>query len=372
MEISDYLFVLLSFALISLSGCFGPSISGSLDSDNDGLSDDIEIQTGTDPNDPDSDADGMNDGDEANAGRDPSASDIDNSVADDLQPYGKPIYSVGPTMGAYGNDGVATYTWTFSDQNGYRPSERKFACVTPTDLPDEFWDKYDTREALMDQDDVDKKADNLYVPFNKDGAISFSLNTYRIQGKYSFKICGILDENYMDEVSYSGDGDEISVEVKEKGLVVVDKQCILLEKTEYTESYGCYWEIEHADGSEFKCGHLVPAQPYGEVTRADGTTHNALFEIILEQGGVEDRNAVLSSVRTGSSIHRSDTWTLCDFGMPCGCCKHPNFKYAKDKNGLCIKKTLREGGSETLSISVNGNHFIYEGDGDPITVSYSG
>ncbi|MCK5022754.1 MAG: hypothetical protein KAS04_01140, partial [Candidatus Aenigmarchaeota archaeon] len=215
MRIPIYLIALFIIVVISTSGCLGnPSMSHEKDSDGDGLFDSTELKLGTDPQNADTDGDGMGDGEEVIRKRDPLATDDSgDSAVDHLQPYGKSIYFVGPTMGAYGEDGIATYVWTFSDQNGYRPSDRKFACVTPTELPDEFWDKYDTREALTGQDWIDKKADNLYIPFDENGVISFSINTYRIQGKYGFKICGILDENYIDENSYAGDGNEVVVEV---------------------------------------------------------------------------------------------------------------------------------------------------------------
>ena len=45
--------------------------AGVVDSDDDGLPDELEISLGTDPNDPDSDDDGAVDGDEFSAGNRP-------------------------------------------------------------------------------------------------------------------------------------------------------------------------------------------------------------------------------------------------------------------------------------------------------------
>ncbi len=374
MRILIFLIVLHMTVVISAIGCLeDPTVLHQKDSDGDGFWDSAELELGTDPNNADTDGDGMNDYAEVARGRNPLGPDeSDEPVVGHLQPYGKSIYSVGPTMGAYGEDGLAMYTWTFSDPNGLKPSERKFACVTPTELPDEFWDKYDTREALMKQDWIDKKADNLYIPFDEDGMISFSINTYRIPGKYGFKVCGILDENYTDEISYAGDGDEISVEVAERGLVVVDKKCILLDSTKYSKSFGCYWEMEYANGSDFRCGHLMPPQPYEPLIAADGTEKNALFTITKKEGTSEKHTFLMISSKRGSTINRGDTYTMCDTYQSCGCCKNHNFKhYAKDINGMCANTGLREGDSETWSIGVNQKHFTYEGDGDPITITFS-
>ena len=54
-----------------------------LDSDGDGLSDEQEVELGTDPNNADSDDDGLNDGEEFTANTDPNNADSDNDGVDD-------------------------------------------------------------------------------------------------------------------------------------------------------------------------------------------------------------------------------------------------------------------------------------------------
>jgi len=378
MGISRYLAAFMLIAVVFAAGCTddGPSSTPpQKDSDDDGFWDSAELRVGTDPNNADTDGDGISDYREMVQGTDPLSPDkADEPVAGMLMPYGKIIYTAGPTMGAYDEGGVASFTWTFSDPNGAVPREGQFLCLEPAELPADFWPKYDDRSALGEQEWVGKTADNLYIEFGEegDGIITFTLDTSRISGRYAFKVCGILDNDYIDEKSYAGDGDEVVVSVVELGLVVVDKACVLLKETEYTESYGCYWEFEYADGSEFRCGHLDPPQPYGNLTAADGRTIPALFEISKEEGGVLDSTFILSSSRGASGIHRSDRWTLCDAGQPCGCCRNPNFEYASDKDGLCVKEGVREGGWVKFSIGVNPNHFEYNGDGDELVVSYTG
>ena len=58
-------------------------ISGEIDSDGDGISDDDEAANGTDPNSSDSDGDGVSDSEEAENGTDPNSSDSDGDGVDD-------------------------------------------------------------------------------------------------------------------------------------------------------------------------------------------------------------------------------------------------------------------------------------------------
>ncbi|MEQ9561772.1 MAG: LamG-like jellyroll fold domain-containing protein, partial [Woeseiaceae bacterium] len=63
----------------------GDACDSSIDSDNDGLTDDQELLLGTDPNNPDSDGDGYSDGDEVSAGTDPlDSSDFPSTGDPDL------------------------------------------------------------------------------------------------------------------------------------------------------------------------------------------------------------------------------------------------------------------------------------------------
>lgn len=83
---NHYSFVPLVCASVLLSGGCGLNAAGlflNVDSDRDGLSDQIELLLGTDPDNPDSDFDGLNDGDEISAGTSPLSRDSDgDGIAD--------------------------------------------------------------------------------------------------------------------------------------------------------------------------------------------------------------------------------------------------------------------------------------------------
>jgi len=361
---------LFIIVVVSTSGCFeGPPMSYEKDSDADGLFDSTEIELGTDPQNADSDGDGMGDGEEVINKRDPLATDNNgDSIIDDLQLYGKSIYFVGPTMGAYGEDGFATYMWTFSDQNGYKPSERKFACVTPTELPDEFWGRYDTREALMEQDWIDKKADNLYIPFDEDGMISFSLNTYRIQGKYGFKICGILDEDYIDEKSYAGDGDEVVVEVAEPIEVSgLSRECEEIGIPGKPWDAKCYVGKWHLFDDE---SDIVPLSEigfsYSRITAPDGREYSALFLLSEKRTMVEGHPYLPYQYEGVIEIYRWST-ILGD----CGQFGHAG-KCGYGEDGI-LYYTICLQPWETVTLSIlkaDEVWFTYSGTGDPIVITY--
>lgn len=68
-------------AALEAAGLTESEIAVGLDSDNDELSDEIEVEIGTDPNDPDTDNDGFYDGDEVELGYDP----LDDSSHPDVE-----------------------------------------------------------------------------------------------------------------------------------------------------------------------------------------------------------------------------------------------------------------------------------------------
>ena len=350
---------------LGLGGCLDPSMSIPKDSDNDGISDDVETQIGTDPYDPDSDADGMNDGDEVKAGRDPTKSDINESGVDHLNPYGKAVYHVGPTMGAYSEDGNATFMWTFEDENGYKPSDRKFVCVTPTNLPDDFWSKFDTREALMNQDHIDKKADNLYIQFDEEGMITFSLKTYKIVGNYSFKICGILDENYTDEKTYAGDGDEITVEVTEtieiKSLTRECETSGYVQKPSWdAECYVCKWNLFENESDIVNVSDI--GFSYAKLMAPDGREYSGLFLLKEEKTVLEGQSS--------SSEYITYRWP----GVLQGCGQFGNCgKCGYDDDGILYYTVCLSPG-ERITISIvkaDELWFSYSGSGDPIVITYT-
>src|SRR5438105_1895166 len=78
---------LLMLALVVVAGCQGtmppstpPAVSTTLDSDGDGLTDDQEVDLGTDPLSSDTDGDGIPDGTEVSLGLDPLISDAATQV----------------------------------------------------------------------------------------------------------------------------------------------------------------------------------------------------------------------------------------------------------------------------------------------------
>jgi len=348
---------------VSLSGCMDSSMSVPKDSDGDGLSDDYEAQIGSDPNDPDSDADGMNDGDEVDAGRDPMGSDVNESITDLINPPGTIIYHVGATMGALSEDGNATFMWTFKDENGWKPSTMKFACVTPIELPSAFWSKYDNREALMGQSDIDKKADNLYIRFDEEGMITFSLNTYKIPGTYRFKICGILDENYTDESSYAGDGDEISVEVTEPVEVEsISRECEpsgYVQKPAWNaECFVCKWHLFENESDIVNTSDI--GFIYTPLLAPDGNNHSGLFLLKEEKRRIDGQPS--------SSDYTIYRWP----GVLQGCGQFGNCgKCGYGDDGILYYTIcLTPGDTVTISIvKADEKWFTYSGTGDPIVIS---
>ena len=76
---------LLVFSLILLLSARQVRAAEIVDSDKDGLSDDLELQLGTDPNNPDTDGDGYPDGVEVANGFNPLVGDRNNAVARTVQ-----------------------------------------------------------------------------------------------------------------------------------------------------------------------------------------------------------------------------------------------------------------------------------------------
>ncbi len=95
MNRTKYRWLINPLFLLVTATCGDNSISGStclsgLDSDSDGLTDDVECSLGTDPNNGDSDGDGVLDGQEVAAGANPNSSDSDNDGVPDSVEFAYP------------------------------------------------------------------------------------------------------------------------------------------------------------------------------------------------------------------------------------------------------------------------------------------
>ncbi|UCG53873.1 MAG: hypothetical protein JSV32_04490, partial [Dehalococcoidia bacterium] len=140
------------------------------------------------------------------------------SGVEQLAPILSKVYHVIKKSGSYSQqEGIASFSWEFRDDDGFTPSTEKIVWITPTQLPNKFRERYDSGDAIVNKEQIKKVGDNLNIPFDDQGRINFSLRT-RVPGTYAFRIGGILKENYEVEESYSGDGDELVVEVERKCL----------------------------------------------------------------------------------------------------------------------------------------------------------
>ena len=95
MNRSKYRWLINPLFLLVTATCGDNSISGStclsgVDSDSDGLTDDVECSLGTDPNNGDSDGDGVLDGQEVAAGANPNSSDSDGDGVPDSVEFAYP------------------------------------------------------------------------------------------------------------------------------------------------------------------------------------------------------------------------------------------------------------------------------------------
>jgi len=241
------------------------------------------------------------------------------------------------------SSGTATFSWKVHTKDEEPPASQKIACVTPKELPDRFWEYYDSGEPLLDRENVDKQWRDLYIPLDEYGIAQFSMKT-RIPGSYEFELCGILDNDYSNKTEYGGDG-SLTIEVPDQGLIVVETECedqAVYDTMKYTT---CQWKMEFANGSEFNCWEK---RPYTDMNSTEGKTSEGVFEILVDRGMEKEYYIVNAPMR------------LCG-GSECGC----GF-------GPYIGIRVEEGETVTLSIvKVNEEFYSYKGDGDPITVTMS-
>lgn len=254
-------------------------------------------------------------------------------------------FSVVASEGAYDkSSGIATFSWQVHTKEGEPPPLQKIACVMPTELPERFWEDYDSGAPMLDRERVDKKWRGLYIPLHEYGIPQFSMKT-RIPGTYTFEVCGILDNDYSNKKDYDGDG-SLTVEVPDVGLIVTEIKCedeAVYETSKYTQ---CQWVMGFANGSEFDCWD---ERPHSKMNSTDGKTRSGMFEVLVESGAEKEYHIL------GPGLQ------LCD-GYACGC----GF-------GPYLTVRVAEGEPVTLSIvKVNEGYYTYTGDGDPIVLTFSG
>jgi len=280
----------------------------------------------------------------------------------ELHPLVSKLYNVADSDADHsGQEGTVSFWWKFQDDEGYPPSTQKFACVTPTVLPSEFQEQYDSGEAIVGRTEIDKKWDNLYIPFDEEGKISFSLRT-QTPGEYGFKVCGILLEDYTDDGSYGGNGDELVVEVPGAAGIgeLTTRYEVVLQPSSSSGNqrwcYRCEWEL-FAEGSDEIPWDEIRI-PYTELTTSEGLEKNALFEIIIER-----------STATGEPLGENHYYAgIADY------CVAEGGKCGYGEDGVLYWTTCVEPG-ETLTLTigaVNEDYFTYTGNGDPIVITNPG
>ncbi len=240
------------------------------------------------------------------------------------------------------SSGLAGFAWKINTKDYDTPQVQKIACVEPKELPERFWEDYDSGNPIMDRSRVDKQWRNLYIPLDEYGIAQFSMKT-RIPGTYDFELCGILDNDYSNKKDYSGNG-SVTVDVPELGLVVIDTKCEDISLGAKSHYRKCQWIMEFSNGTAFNCWE---GRPFSDMNTTDGQVKEGMFEILVEKEGIKEYFIVDAPMR------------LCNMGA-CGC----GF-------GPYITVSVSEGSPATISIvKVNEDYYDYTGDGDPIVVTY--
>ncbi|MFC2143785.1 hypothetical protein ACFLQO_00265 [Candidatus Aenigmatarchaeota archaeon] len=129
------------------------------------------------------------------------------SVVDDLHSPIKPIYHTIKKSGFYEGNYI-NLSWLLEDEgSGFTPSNEKVMCIRFLEYPSEFVPvEYET-----------------WARFHESGYLKYSIFTNK-PGKYQFKVCGIgtvIDDEFVDEETYAGDGDIIEVIVPEKPKIYI-------------------------------------------------------------------------------------------------------------------------------------------------------
>jgi|GEM_PF-4904047 len=104
--------------------------------------------------------------------------------------------------------------------------------------------------------------------------------------------------------------------------------------------YKCVWALKYLNGTDFRCAHLSPPQPYEPMNLTDGKVTPSLFELLWESGGAKKSTGILTSSRGGGQIHRGPAWTYCGFMESCGCSKEGLFWNVRVNEGERVKVSL--------------------------------
>jgi hypothetical protein len=276
-------------------------------------------------------------------------------------------YSVIESRGDY-MGGMATFRWKFANRRGSPPADNLFCWLESVSLPDNFQEKYDSGEAILDRDRVEKQARDLIVPFDEGGNINFALET-RIPGEYAFRVKKIIRDDYTDDESYEGNGDEIVVQVPEPSEVSgLHRECEKIGIPMRMFDEQCFVGKWHLFDDE---SEIVPWSEIGfsfpKLTAPDGKEYSGLF-LLVESHTMVEGHPYLPYQHEGTlKIYRWPTLLAgCgQFGTNLGKCG-----YGED-GVLYYTVCIRPWVTVTLSIlDVAEEWFTYSGTGDPIVITY--
>jgi len=275
-------------------------------------------------------------------------------------------YNVIESRGDY-MGGMATFRWKFSNQRGSPPADNLFCWLEPVRLPDDFQEKYDSGEAILDMKRIEKQARDLIIPFDEGGNIWFALET-QIPGEYAFRVKKIIKDDYTDDESYKGDGDELVVQVPEPSEVSgLHRECekIGIPMKMYDER--CFVGKWHLFDDE---SEIIPLSEIGfsftKLAAPDGKEYSGLFLLVESHTMVEGHPYLTYQHEGTRKIYR---WA--NILRECGQFGHSGKCGYGEDGVLYYTVCIRPWVTVTLSIlDVAEEWFTYSGTGDPIVITY--
>lgn len=275
-------------------------------------------------------------------------------------------YNVIESRGDY-MGGMATFHWKLANRRGSPPADNLFCWLELVRLPDNFQEKYDSGEAILDMNRIEKQARDLIIPFDEDGNIRFALET-QIPGEYAFRVKKIIRDDYTDDESYEGNGDEIVVQVPEPSGVSGlhrEHEKIGIPMRMFDEQ--CFVGKWHLFDDESEIVPWSEISPVPKLTAPDGKEYSGLF-LISERHTMVEGHPYLPYQHEGYTVYRWATLLRgCgQFGTNLGKCG-----YGED-GVLYYTVCIQPWDTITLSIlDVAEEWFTYSGTGDPIVITYS-